>query len=548
MEAAPFEKKEFGAHLHGWIRSGPKRPRAVVFIHGFTGDLENTWTATTDTSFMQLIMQDDALNDFDVFSFGYASGVLRSAPPIDNIVQQFRNAATKLFDDYQVVLCGHSMGGLVCMQHIITELSNGRSLPIVGLVLYGTPIEGSAWVNVTKIVLGISALKFWWLSFVAKYVFRNKSQLASLGIASDFLHNLRSRWARHVVHGGDPLLASNLRAAFPVRVVSGNEDLIVGESSAKSFFGDLDWYPVQYGHIEMVKPTDHQQESYVALQSFLIECRYSDTPAIRARLRQLSERILAQRGSKLIKNWVYQVECFNRDQAPENTLPWDPTLKNAGFCVTRILQCQYQTLISGQPYTIAFAFGKAAESDAWSANPAYVHFLHVDVLPKETRSAITTALDHVIKTSPTEDAWDAVFRGVEFCITDKEGKNSIKLLSDKPTIANGVIARNFRIPENAKHLIDREGVISLGFDTIRPDALTDISIEFPWMTYLFKCDVTIHGKLDVLHVADHLFPDEKFDQDSEQLGIRSKISFRSPDLILPDSFIRIRWHEESHKE
>jgi len=494
---------------------------------------------------MELMLQDDALTDFDVFTFGYATGVWR-APRIETIVQQFRNAIAGPLKDYQIVLCGHSMGGLVCMQHIITELANARTLSVVGLNLYGTPIEGSALVNVTKLILGFGALKFFLLGIISKFLFRDGSQLTNLAIASEFLSALRGKWARHVLNGGHDELPNNQRTTISVRVVSGNEDFVVSESSAKSYFGDLDWYPVQYGHIDMVKPSGHQHEAYQALQSYLVGCRYSDTPAIRTRLKQLSERVWAQRNKKLITNWNYHLDCFGPTH--NAVTPWNETLRKAGFGVTRVTKCQYRTLISKKPYTMTFAYGAMEIEQSFHGNPAYVHFVRTDALAANLRENLSRAIDQVLEQKNLEDVWNALFRNAQIRVAASEGSEWIDLKPSAPVLTGRAISREYCLPSLDSPLLDREGLIAISFDSVRPGELTDISVEFPWLTYCFEGAVTIHGATDFVSTTEHGLQEETFRTKKDEPGNRTTVTFSIEDVVLPGSSIRVRWLEKDKEE
>jgi hypothetical protein len=66
------------------------RDRAVVFVHGFRGDAQETWRAKgAAESFPGLLATDSELTDHDFFLFQYVTQALRPAS-IDNIVDQLK--------------------------------------------------------------------------------------------------------------------------------------------------------------------------------------------------------------------------------------------------------------------------------------------------------------------------------------------------------------------------------------------------------------------------------------------------------------------------
>src|SRR5260370_1231248 len=112
--------------LKDYRREARRNDRCVMFVHGVTGDIESTWRAKDATfGFIDLIRQDENLQDYDIFSFGYRTTYFRGAP-INNAARQLAGAIDQLEGRYQIVLIAHSMGGLVCMRYILDQLQNGK--------------------------------------------------------------------------------------------------------------------------------------------------------------------------------------------------------------------------------------------------------------------------------------------------------------------------------------------------------------------------------------------------------------------------------------
>jgi pimeloyl-ACP methyl ester carboxylesterase len=121
----------------GYQRRGRVNDRCVLFVHGLTGSLIDTWKEKSSSQgFIDLLLQDPQVQDFDVFAFGYRSRYLRGAP-INNAAIQLARAIEELVQrrHYQIVLIAHSMGGLVCMRYILDQLERGTIPPIIGLVI-----------------------------------------------------------------------------------------------------------------------------------------------------------------------------------------------------------------------------------------------------------------------------------------------------------------------------------------------------------------------------------------------------------------------------
>src|SRR5262249_26785646 len=144
--------------LEGYVREDRPNQRVILFVHGFGGDFKTTWRAMeTSSLFHDFIKDDPELSDFDVLTFGYKSGVW-GGPSIKNIAVALKNQIEQHLVGRHIVLAAHSMGGLVCMRYILDLLENERPLPVTGLILYGTPTNGTELVQIREL-LGL-ALKF----------------------------------------------------------------------------------------------------------------------------------------------------------------------------------------------------------------------------------------------------------------------------------------------------------------------------------------------------------------------------------------------------
>ena len=151
--------KEFGDNLIGVQREDPENNRAVLFVHGFGGDPVETWTnKTSKKCFPLLLAQDNRVRNYDVFSFGYVSGVGKGQT-ITDVADGLRDAIDHHLSRYTLVLVAHSMGGLVCMSYITRQLELERNPPVAGLMMYATPTNGIEFLRVAKLFsLTVSSL------------------------------------------------------------------------------------------------------------------------------------------------------------------------------------------------------------------------------------------------------------------------------------------------------------------------------------------------------------------------------------------------------
>lgn len=130
-----------------WVsQANPRKPVAVVFIHGIIGDTLGTWTVgpAPQKSFFDYLKASQVGDQVDVFAFGFTSEMLGDGSLDVN------EAATKLeqqldfhdVTDYDtVVFVAHSMGGLITMKMISNRPDLTSKVPL--LVFYATPQNGA---------------------------------------------------------------------------------------------------------------------------------------------------------------------------------------------------------------------------------------------------------------------------------------------------------------------------------------------------------------------------------------------------------------------
>ena len=133
------------ADPHWVIQQSPRAKVALVYVHGVTGYMVGTWTASNGKTFFDLVNENPATKGkADAFVFGFPSFLL-TAGSFD-----IREAANRLhlqlktqgvLDYPAIVFVAHSMGGLVVMKELLTNRDVLAKVPVV--VFYATPMEGS---------------------------------------------------------------------------------------------------------------------------------------------------------------------------------------------------------------------------------------------------------------------------------------------------------------------------------------------------------------------------------------------------------------------
>ena len=232
-----------------WIvKRAPPHGTVVVFIHGLFGTTSGTWTAKNGATFFRLLADDpDFAGKVDIFAFGFTSrmfaggslSVIEAANALDQTL--IRN---RVWDYDQVVLVGHSMGGLVAMRALVKHADKRRKVPL--LVLYSSPQEGAQIATLGR-------------------QFANNRALRQLLPAdeNDFLEGLDDDWS-NLPESDRPSVV----CAYETKGV-GSAVTIVKRSSATRYCGPERIAIGGADHLSIVKPANREDLSYITLANAL---------------------------------------------------------------------------------------------------------------------------------------------------------------------------------------------------------------------------------------------------------------------------------------
>lgn len=209
---------------------------AIIFVHGFGGNAEETWGR-----FPELVGKSRTMSKWDIYSLGYATklsfdlvGIWEADPDIPKLARYLRTACTTPpLDGYKsLALIAHSMGGLV-VQRALVDFDD-LTEPVTHVFLFGTPSAGLR-----------KASLFRWL----------KRQVRDMSYKRPFIIDLRQRWEQKFAKqpGKYP--------PFKFWTAAGDRDeFVTAESSLSAFpedkFPDAVLAVVSGNHLEIVKPVD----------------------------------------------------------------------------------------------------------------------------------------------------------------------------------------------------------------------------------------------------------------------------------------------------
>jgi hypothetical protein len=223
------------------VRKIPASEAALVFVHGFGGNVKKTWK-----DFPELLAAEGALSGWDIWCLGYHTGLsldivgIWTADPGIPILARFLGSQAKLdpLNRYKSLgLIAHSMGGLVAQAALISD--PGLQSRTRFLFLFGTPsngLEKASW------------FRFW------------KPQIEDMAEGSPFIAKLREDWAAQFA----------AHKPFKFCAIAGDIDQFVPPQSSLEPFPKEECWVISGNHLSIVKPEDAAHPGVQLVKNTLI--------------------------------------------------------------------------------------------------------------------------------------------------------------------------------------------------------------------------------------------------------------------------------------
>ena len=233
------------------FRDEPKANSVILFIHGFSGEAENTFG-----NIPKYLTEAEKMKGWNMFAVGYSSdampslgiGIWAAIPEINKVAEFLMTTIRNQFNRYsKIAIVAHSMGGLVTQQAILGLETKYRN-KITDVLLYGTPSNG---------LIKASLAKFW------------NRQLRDMSHGSEFITTLRKKW-NEVFPANYP---------FTFKVVAGTNDEFVPVVSSQEPFDKKYCEVVSGNHLAIVKPENKNHAGYQVLLSTLTDVPFINTYA-----------------------------------------------------------------------------------------------------------------------------------------------------------------------------------------------------------------------------------------------------------------------------
>ena len=245
---------------------------AIVFVHGLGGHEVETWrhnSSPSDNCWPHWLSQD---SNSDVWALGYDAGLSAwkdQAMPLPDQGDQIADllATEPGLKTRQLVLIGHSMGGLVIKTLLISGRTKGDPLiealvqRIAAIAFIATPHNGS---NLAT------------LASAVRWVLRTNEQVGNLRAHDAHLRGLNQQFRNAVAKQGIAVRAYAERQGVPLgfvlgglRIATGFRKQVVDASSADPGLPGVTTVPMAGDHFSICKPADRNEHIHKSLCDFI---------------------------------------------------------------------------------------------------------------------------------------------------------------------------------------------------------------------------------------------------------------------------------------
>lgn len=255
----------------------------ILFVHGFTGDVEDTWCNSNGSTFPKLLLENPHISsNFDIASYSYFTALLdlfadvkEKSRWIRNLIRRKTHVKERNLDidelsnnlsshirftleNYEnIYVVAHSMGGLIAKNLISKDLKEQGSTKIRLFISLAVPHNGA-----TLSVLG--------------NVISGNLQINNLNPVEEFINSLNQKWV-------------NLDLKPTTKYFYGSYDKVVTKHSAVAVDKiEKDIVSVPEDHNSISKPGSSEALICKSVTQFLIE-EHSNTKLDQAGFQSLPE-------------------------------------------------------------------------------------------------------------------------------------------------------------------------------------------------------------------------------------------------------------------
>src|SRR5262245_45920251 len=307
----------------------------VVFVHGLIGDIVGTWG-----KFPALLASDPDLPKMDIFLCGYRTRLLRWDPAVTVVGRRLiAELENRIKGDDALYLVGHSMGGLVLLSGLVETCRDGfaqrsPAKNVAWLTLYASPTLGAEVAAAYHYLVGL--LRFFSSTRLLGWAFASR-QVKELQRGS-YLDTLNREVMQRLyckdIEPGD----ANTKRFVNVRVVVGDEDRIVPDTSGTGLFHRLPPKRVSGTDSSMKEPENHADSRYLALSLDIADSMKEQFSALCRRCMNrdtYAQAIFQQRWGHALDAWIAKVYHDHPDKGERRlalrSLTWKTAAADASL-------------------------------------------------------------------------------------------------------------------------------------------------------------------------------------------------------------------------
>lgn len=285
---------------------------AILFIHGFSGDAENTFSEAPN-----LLMANTELDGWDMFPLGYSGNVVPEmgkniwacASDIKRNSDFLLTSIKNKFSKYKrIAIIAHDLGGIVAQQALL-DLEKEDLDRISHLLFFGTPSNGLPEIEL-------------------KNFFTYGNDEKELKEGSPYMKKLRSRWDEAFKDG----------YPFTFKSIAGSKDEYVPLSSSLEPFAKQYQELIEGNHFSIVHIENEEDDGYQAIlntltnKSFLN--KFSNKEEINIALGEYNAVIntlrpkLNELDGKGLERLIYALEGAGREAEAMQILAEHPMAQN----------------------------------------------------------------------------------------------------------------------------------------------------------------------------------------------------------------------------
>lgn len=237
--------------LVSWLRHDTERKQLIIFVHGFNSDKASAWG-----KFPELVMTDKDFDDHNVLLFGYPTRVLYQVNDIQHQGEYLASHLKEALSSHDsVTLVGHSMGGLVILNALLT-------------------LEQTDYLTLIDADLKVATFGTPYLGVEGTYLLPGNKQADGMKVLSNELGRLNESWKHRFNRKG--AIGERETPTIPVLAFRGVRDNFVPQTSACG--GPVTSCEMVDGdHISIVKPLTRDHLGYQKLKALTKKSKVQPT-------------------------------------------------------------------------------------------------------------------------------------------------------------------------------------------------------------------------------------------------------------------------------